>query len=91
MENIEAYFMQYKGETNNTSSVTYNDYGDYWVGDYIYPYPYYPSTYTYLPPVENKTERAFKILKVLVKEKLIKEPTSFNKFVEIVEKIAKVI
>lgn len=45
----------------------------------------------YCHPSENKAEQAFKILKVLVEEKIIKEPTSFKKFCDLVEKLAKVI
>lgn len=49
----------------------------------------YPHYYYY--PSINKTEQAFKILKLLVEEKVIKEPTSFKKFCELIEKLAKVI
>ena len=49
----------------------------------------YPHYY-YYPPI-NKTEQAFKILRLLVEEKVIKEPTSFKKFCELIEKLAKVI
>ena len=46
---------------------------------------YYPS------PSINKTEQAFKILKTLVNENIIKEPTSFKQFCNLIEKIAKVV
>lgn len=39
----------------------------------------------------NKTEQAFNILKALVKEGVVKEPGSFKKFCELIEKIAKVV
>ena len=47
---------------------------------YLYYYPCYP--------VENKTEKAFRILKVLVEEKIMVEPDSYKKFCELIEKIA---
>ena len=52
---------------------------------------YYPDDYPcYYPhyPVENKTEKAFHILKVFVEEKIIVEPDSYKKFCDLVEKIA---
>ena len=51
---------------------------------------YYPHVYTCYSS-ESKTENAYKILKVLVEEKIIKEPTSFKKFCDLIEKLAKVI
>lgn len=63
---------------------------DYWI-PWTEPYmPYYPPMVTYYPS-ENKTEQAFKILKLLVEEKIIREPSSFKKFCELIEKLAKVI
>lgn len=70
-----------------TCSVCYK-----WVnpGEYHYCNPFvYP--YVSYSQQRNRTEEAFKILKVLVKEDVIKEPSSFKKFCEIIEKIAKVI
>ena len=49
---------------------------------YIYP------RYSYYYPVENKTEQALRILKVLVEEKIIAELDSYKKFCELIEKIA---
>jgi len=43
-------------------------------------FPYYPA--------ENKTEKAFRILKILVEEKITTEPDSYKKFCELIEKIA---
>ena len=96
MENMETYYMQYAGNTNEIASETKTN-TDYYTGDYPYGYPdpyFHPVSYIYpyySAPLENPTERAFKILKVLVKEKVIKEPDSFDKFVKLVEKIAKAI
>ena len=51
----------------------------------------YYGPWTYSFPVENKTEKAFNILKALVKMQVIEKPTSFEKFCEWIEKIASVI
>ena len=53
-------------------------------------YHYFPSVWTDCPS-PNRTEQAFKILKKLVEEKVIKEPATFKKFCDLIEKIAKVI
>jgi len=37
---------------------------------------------------KNKTEKAFRILKILVEEKVITEPDSYKKFCDLIEKIA---
>lgn len=50
----------------------------------------YPTVWGY-HSTPNHTEQAFKILKKLVEEKVIKEPASFKKFCDLIEKIAKVI
>ncbi len=90
MENMETYYLQY---SDNTKSDT----GNYTGTDIYYPggnYPwdyYHPTVFSYphySPNPENKIERSFEILKVLVKEKLIKEPDSYSRFVKLVEKIA---
>jgi len=85
MENLNNYWQKYPNVSDSTSS-------DYYTGDII-PYDYwhpYRYTYTYSPP-ENKTEQAFKILKLLVEEKIIREPGSFKRFCSLIEKISKVI
>jgi len=54
--------------------------------------PDYDYTVSYWPcGVRNKKEEAFEILKVLVEEKLVKEPTTFKKFCDLIEKIAETI
>jgi len=89
MENMDMYYTQYLGEDNTSAGETYSGTSYYDPCSY---YPYYPQTYIYPSYiVENKIERAFEILKVIVREKIIGEPKSFDKFVKIVEKIAKVI
>ena len=99
MNNMEAYFLQYTDSQDNSvlSSTTY---GESAVGDnYWEPYPYgtYPQTYVYpyysvhQDVKENKTEMAFKILKVLVKEQVVMPQDDYYKFVELIEKIAKAI
>jgi len=50
-------------------------------------YPHSQS-YWYYYPAENATKKAFRILKVLVEEKIIAEPDSYKKFCELIEKIA---
>jgi hypothetical protein len=86
MSDLNGYWEQYSTTTLSdvSDSSTQNCYIDY--PDYRYVY------YTY-PPVQtrNKTEEAFNILKIMVEEKLVKEPTTFKKFCDLVEKIAKVI
>lgn len=42
-------------------------------------------------PVENPTEKAFRVLKKLVEEKIIKEPNTLKEFCNLVEKIAEAI
>ena len=90
-----------------TDSTNYTAISKIYMGDgYICPYcgvwvfyneahycnDYYPvTTYHPLFPSVNKTEQAFKILKTLVNEKIIKEPTSFKQFCNLIEKIAKVV
>ena len=85
---MEQYWMKYcdVGDTGTAAdSVTYT--GDY---EWYPPTPYYAyPTYTY--HVESKTEKAYKILKVLVKEEVVSEPKSFKKFCDLIEQIAKVI
>jgi hypothetical protein len=46
---------------------------------------WYPA-YTY--PPENKTEKAFQVLKILVEKKIITEPSTFRAFCDLIEKIA---
>ena len=53
-------------------------------------YHYFPSVGTFCPS-PNHTEQAFKILKKLVEENVIKEPATFKKFCDLIEKIAKVL
>lgn len=63
-------------------------------GQWINPGEYhtcYPYGYTFYYPARNKTEEAFKILKLLVEKKVSEEPKSFKEFCELVEKIAKLI
>lgn len=93
---MEQYWTQYV-DTGNTSttanSVTYTG-ASHWIidpydGTSTYPWGgwiYYPYQYH-----QNKTEQAYEILKVLVKEEMIKEPKSFKKFCDLIEKIAKAI
>lgn len=96
---ISNYWQEYKASGSSGESTTTTDYSVIDTGNcYISwdePYDYYswyprPYTYTYHYP-ENKTEQAFKILKLLVKEKVIREPSSFKKFCDLIEKLAKVI
>lgn len=91
MSDLNEYWGQYTSNTTTagTASTVSNC--------HIYPYTdwdynYYPH-YTWYshPPVRNRKEEAFEVLKVLVEEKLVKEPTTFKKFCDLVEKIAKVI
>lgn len=91
MTNLDTYYERYTSGTTTTDSV-----GDYsiwpWPETPYVPYdthPCYPVTYYYA--VGNTTEKAFELLKLFVKEKVITEPKSFKKFCELVEKIAKMI
>jgi len=54
--------------------------------DYSYFWTYYPSSYPVY--VVSKTEQAFKIVGILMKNKVIKELT-VAKFIELVNEIAK--
>ena len=97
MSNLDNYFVQMENSVTSGASITtsgstgtYIDNG-WWGICPPYEYPYFQAVPYYVSTPENKTERAFFILKILVKEKLIKEPTSFDQFVKIVEKIDKVI
>ena len=81
---LDNFYIQYADPTTTT--------GEYYIE------PYYPpcggTTWVGWPGFcseRNKTEHAFEILKLMVKEKIISEPRSFKKFVELVEKIAKVV
>ena len=93
MGNLIKYYNEYKNFGSSTDTA-----GDTTTLDYPYPLPgdlvpydyWYPRPCHWYPP-ENKTEQAFKILKLLVEEKVIKEPSSFKKFCEIIEKLAGVI
>ena len=103
MDSLDKHYQDY---VTKADSGTYDDgtgtSADYFVTGYTCPYcgrwvspgEYhscwnYP-TYTCYPSV-NKTEQAFKILKLLVKEDVIKEPRTFKRFCELIEKIAEVI
>lgn len=87
---LDNYYIKY---TDGSTTVTDNCYiephyppydsGTTWIHYDWYPYCTHPE--------KNRTEHAFEILKLLVKEKIISEPRSFKKFVELVEKITKVI
>jgi len=99
MEQLEQYWVEYKTDYNTKEADAYNwdcqiNGGYYcprcnqWIPFGTY-HQCYPITYYY--PTENKTEKAFKVLKALVKERVIKEPDSFKKFCELVEKITKVV
>jgi len=93
MEYLDNCWKEYSGADNSQNIV-----GGYtcptcqeWVpysGNIHYCW-HYPTLNYY--PIENKTEKAFKILKLLVKEQIIKEPTSFKKFCDLIEKITKTI
>ena len=77
------YWSRYMGNDTESSTADYC---------YIQPdYDWYLYTYYSYPPPRSTKEQAFEILKVLVEEKIIKEPTSFKKFCDLIEKIAKVI
>lgn len=80
MNSLDEYWTEY----NTTYPTTDNCY----IEPYYQTYPY---TISYYTKERNKTEEAFNILKIMVAEKLVKEPTTFKKFCELVEKIAKVI
>ena len=87
---LDQYWATYDaGDTGTTSThiiptIVIPDYPQYDYNYYRYPQTYYYS-------VRNTTEEAFKILKIMVEEKLVKEPTSFKKFCDLVERIAKVV
>ena len=85
---LDNFYIQYTDGSTTTAGEYYlepdyppYDSGTSWIR--YYQYPYYPE--------RNRTEHAFEILKLMVKEKIISEPRSFKKFCELVEKIAKVI
>ena len=83
---LDNYWIKYIDNSTSTTDDCYIEpyYPPYDSGTtWIQWYPYYPE--------RNKTEHAFEILKLLVKERIISEPRSFKKFVELVEKIAKVV
>jgi len=107
MENMEGYYTKYTeysdaGDTGGTTTIdplSHYAYGytcphcKAWVptGGYHECWGDYPWHYTYSTNPENKTEKAFKILKALVKDGIIPEPKSFKAFCELIEKIAKAV
>ena len=54
-------------------------------------YHYCPTVWTWPYPPENKTEKAFRLLKKLVEMKVVSEPNSYKKFCDLIEKIAGVL
>jgi len=101
MDKLEKYWMTYDSGTSDTSDFFHNDTTVYgytcprcgcWVSGGEYHSCYYcPTVWTNYWPSPNKTEQAFKILKALVESKVIREPTSFKKFCDLIEKIAGII
>jgi len=102
MDKLDKYWRTYDSGTSTSDAHSYI--GDLteaigyicpncgqWVriNEYHSCYPYHYTWYYY--PTVNKTEQAFKILKKLVEEKVIREPQSFKKFCDLIEKIAGVI
>lgn len=94
---LDGFYREYTGTTTDscTTGSGYCINCGVWIpeGGYHSCFPTYPTTYVSYPyyPPENKTEKAFKILKLLVKEQVIEEPTTFTEFCNLIEKMAKVI
>ncbi len=84
---MNQYWKEYAGSDTTTDGGTGYIYRIWPNCDYSELH-WYPSCYW---PPENKTEKAFGLLKLFVEEKIIAEPETFKKFCELVEKIAKVI
>jgi len=104
MDKLNGYWLKYDsgtatdtGDCSGTGTITINGYAcpncGRWVSSGEYHYCTWPSTWIsgYVYPIPNKTEQAFKILKALVESKIIREPTSFKKFCDLIEKIAGII
>ena len=77
MNTLEKYWEEFTTDSHTTISP--------FTDGYIWPY-----IYTY-HVVENKTEKAYRILKKLVEKEIIEEPNSFKKFCELIEEIAGII
>ena len=101
MNTLNIFFEQYTAGINAAAGYLDNSCGDWgytcpkcgqWVymnnWHYCYPSSYYS---TWSQTQENKTEKAFRILKVLVEIKIIPEPSTFKDFCDLIEKIAAVI
>jgi len=82
----------YIGDSTTVNGFTCSHCGK-WVNSWEYHYCCPPITtwISYDYPTPNKTEQAFKILKALVESKIIREPQSFKKFCDLIEKIAGII
>jgi len=89
MNNLEKYWEEFTADSSGTFSFT-DGYICPYCGTWV-PYGTYHSCWAHYYNLENKTEKAYRILKKLVEKEIIEEPNSFKKFCELIEEIAGII
>lgn len=94
---LSEYYTEYKTKTGECTNLGGHTCPrcNIWVSNFevhTCSYPHDPYIPWYTPvSTENKTEKAFNVLKLLVKEGLIKEPKSFKAFCDLIEKMTGVV